>query len=69
VFIKDGTWVEPLDDLWTKYGSKTVSSLWDTYRESGKSSAAIFGRAKASWAATCDLTKSAAIQLGVLKVV
>lgn len=49
VFIKNGAWVEPLEDLWVKYGPKTVSALWDTYRESGKSSAAIFGRAKASW--------------------
>jgi hypothetical protein len=69
VFIKDGRWHKPLPELWEKYGPKTVSALWDAYRESGKSSAAVFGRTKASWAAACDLTKSAAIQLGVIKVV
>lgn len=69
VFIKNGQWVKPLPELWEKYGPKTVSALWDAYRESGKTSAAVFGRTKASWAAACDLTKSAAIQLGVISVV
>lgn len=57
VFIKNGKWVQPLDKLWEKYGAKTVSGVWETYRESGKNSAAVFGRAKASWAATCDLRR------------
>ena len=69
VFIKNGKWVEPLPALWEKYGPKTVAALWEAYRESGKSSAAVFGRTKASWAAACDLTKSAAIQAGVIRVV
>jgi hypothetical protein len=57
-----------LDDLWDKYGPKTVRALWEAYRETGKSSAAVFGRAKGSWAAACDLTKSAAIQLGLIQI-
>lgn len=68
VFIVDGMWALPMDELWQKYGPKTVRALWDAYRETGKSSAAVFGRAKGSWAAACDLTKSAAIQMGLIKV-
>ena len=68
VFIKNGQWVKPLPELWEKYGPKTVAALWDAYRESGKTSAAVFGRTRSSWAAACDLTKSAAIQLGVITV-
>jgi hypothetical protein len=68
VFAVNGRWVQPLDDLWDKYGPKTVRALWEAYRETGKSSAAVFGRAKGSWAAACDLTKSAAIQLGLIQI-
>jgi hypothetical protein len=68
VFIRDGKWVQPLPDLWEKYGPKTILTLWETYKEQGKSSAAVFGRARTSWAAACDLTKSAAIQMGLIKI-
>jgi hypothetical protein len=68
VFIVDGAWVMPLDQLWEKYGPKTINTLWETYKEQGKSSAAVFGRARTSWAAACDLTKSAAIQMGIIKI-
>lgn len=68
VFIQNGDWVEPLDDLWHTYGPKTVIALWEAYKEHGKGAAA-FGRARSSWAAACDLTKSAAIQKGLIKVV
>lgn len=68
VFIKDGKWVQPMEDLWEKYGPKTVKALWEAYRETGRSSAAVFGRAKGSWAAACDLTKSAAIQMGLITI-
>jgi hypothetical protein len=69
VFIQKGRWVRPLDELWEKFGPKTIVTLWETYREQGKSSAAIFGRARTSWAAACDLTKSAAIQMGLIHIV
>lgn len=68
VFAKDGKWAAPLDELWEKYGERTVQALWETYKEQGKSSPAVFGRNKGSWAATCDLTKMAAIQQGILTV-
>ncbi|REG15432.1 AIPR protein [Archangium gephyra] len=68
VFIKNGKWATPMEEVWEKYGPKTVSALWDAYKEGGRSSAAYFGRSKASWAATCDLTKSVAIQMGLIHV-
>jgi hypothetical protein len=68
VFIVNGRWAVPMEDLWDKYGPKTVRALWEAYRETGKSSAAVFGRAKGSWAAACDLTKSAAIQMGLIQI-
>lgn len=68
VFIVGGRWAVPMDDLWEKYGPKTVRALWEAYRETGKSSAAVFGRAKGSWTAACDLTKSAAIQMGLIQI-
>jgi hypothetical protein len=69
VFIRDGKWAEPVEDLWRKYGPRTVSALWDHYKSEGRSSVAVFGRSKGSWAAACDLTKSAAIQEGLIEVV
>jgi hypothetical protein len=68
VFIKDGSWVTPLEELWQQFGRRTIEALWEAYNESGKSSAAYFGRSKSSWAATCDLTKSVALQNGWIKV-
>lgn len=68
VFIKKGKWALPLDEAWEKYGPKTVAALWEAYKDGGKSSAAYFGRSKASWAATCDLTKSVALQMRLIHV-
>ena len=68
VFVRDGEWKIPMDEAWEKYGPKTVRALWDAYKDQGRSSAAIFGRAKSSWAATCDLTKSAAISRGIVEI-
>jgi hypothetical protein len=68
VFITNGRWISPMEELWEKYGPKTIQALWETYKETGRGSAATFGRAKGSWAAACDLTKSAAIQMGIIKV-
>jgi hypothetical protein len=68
VFVKDGQWVRPLDDLWRDYGRRTIEALWDAYNESGRSSAAYFGRSKASWMAACDLTKGVALQNGWITV-
>jgi hypothetical protein len=68
VFVRDGKWARPLDELWEKFGPRTVKALWGTYKEQGKSAAAVFGRARGSWAATCELTKSAAIQWDLIRV-
>jgi hypothetical protein len=68
VFVKDGSWVEPIDELWRRFGPRTAMALWEAYREQGKSSPAVFGRSKSSWAAACDLTKSAAIQMQLITV-
>lgn len=68
VFIVDGGWAIPMEELWEKYGPKTVRALWEAYKDIGKSSAAVFGRSKGSWTAACDLTKSAAIQHGLIQV-
>jgi hypothetical protein len=67
VFIVDGQWFEPLDKLWEQYGRRTVRALWEAYKEQGRGPA-VFGRSRQSWAAACDLTKSAAIQKGLIKV-
>jgi hypothetical protein len=69
VFVRnDGSWAEPIDDLWRRFGPRTAMALWETYKEQGKSSPAVFGRSKSSWAAACDLTKSAAIQMRLITV-
>lgn len=68
VFIKDGRWSLPIEQLWEKYGSRTIEALWEAYKGEGKSSPAVFGRSKSSWAAACDLTKMAAIQMGLIKI-
>jgi len=68
VFVRDGKWARPLDELWEKFGPRTVKALWETYKEQGKSSAAVFGRARGSWAATCELTKASAIQWELIRV-
>jgi hypothetical protein len=68
VFVRsDGTWAKTLDELWDSYGPRSVRALWDTYREQGRG-AAVFGRSRQSWAAACDLTKSAAIQMRLINV-
>ncbi len=68
VFIRNGEWVRPIDELWERFGARSVRTLWETYKEQGKSSAAVFGRARTSWAAACEHTKNAALQWGLLQV-
>jgi AIPR protein len=68
VFVKDGKWTTPWKDLWNSYGPRTVELLFEAYKEFGRSSAAIFGRSRASWAAACELTKSVALQDGLIRV-
>jgi hypothetical protein len=68
VFIKDGQWCQPLDELWAEYGVKTIENLWEAYQDTGKSSAAVFGRSKSSWASACDHTKMVALSKGIISI-
>lgn len=55
VLIKDGQWIEPVDQLWEQWGSKLVESLWDNYKREGRSSAAVFARSKSTWSTLTNL--------------
>ncbi len=68
VFVLDGAWKADMATLWDKYGARVVGALLDAYKEQGKSSAAVFGRSKGSWAAACELTKAVAIQEGFIRI-
>ncbi len=68
VFVSDGGWKADMATLWEKYGARVVGALLDAYKEQGKSSAAVFGRSKGSWAAACELTKAVAIQEGFIRI-
>jgi hypothetical protein len=69
VFVnKDGTWVKPWRELWDAYGPKTIEAVFEAYKEFGRSSAAFFGRSRSTWAAACELTKSVALQQGLIRV-
>jgi hypothetical protein len=69
VFLRDGEWLMPMEELWEKYGERVIRDLWKAYKEEGKSSASYFARsAKSSWAPACDHTKNVAIQRGFLNI-
>lgn len=68
VFVQNGQWHKPWPELWNLYGPKTVETLYEAYKDFGRSSAAFFGRSRSSWAAACELTKSVALQTGVIKI-
>ncbi len=59
VFIKDGRWITPVEELWEEWGEKLVDRLWDTYRSEGRSSASAFARSKSTWS---TLTNMVAMQ-------
>ena len=68
VFVRDGKWLADMATLWEKYGARVVGALLETYKEQGKSSAAVFGRSKGSWASACELTKAVALQEGFIRI-
>lgn len=64
VFIKDGKWIKPVEELWDEWGVKLVDRLWDTYRNEGRSSASTFARSKSTWS---TLTSMVALQFVQIK--
>lgn len=50
VFIRDGSWEQPIDELWDAMGSKLVTSLLNSYRAEGRGKPASFGRSASTWA-------------------
>lgn len=49
VFIKDGQWEKPVEELWDAMGSKLVTSLLNSYRAEGRGNPAAFGRSSSTW--------------------
>jgi AIPR protein len=49
VFIKDGQWEKPVEELWNAMGSKLVTSLLSSYRAEGRGNPAAFGRSFSTW--------------------
>ena len=63
VFVKDGDWIEPVEELWEEWGPKLVDRLWDTYRSEGRSSASAFGRSKSTWSTLTNMVAMQFIQI------
>lgn len=63
VFVKDGDWIKPVEELWEEWGSNLVDRLWDTYRSEGRSSASAFGRSKSTWSTLTNMVAMQFIQI------
>jgi AIPR protein len=49
VFIRNGQWVKPVDELWQDVGKKLVYEHLDRYRKEGRGNPAAFGRSNSTW--------------------
>jgi hypothetical protein len=49
VFIKDGKWEKPVEQLWDKMGSPLVNNLLNSYKTEGRGNPAAFGRSASTW--------------------
>lgn len=49
VFIKDGQWEKPVEQLWDEMGSTLLTNLLTTYRNEGRGNPAAFGRSPSTW--------------------
>lgn len=49
VFVKDGKWEQPPQELWNKMGSTLVSNLLTAYKNEGRGNPAYFGRSASTW--------------------
>lgn len=67
VFIKNGKWVRPVDELWEKFGRDVIRRLYDDYLSRGNSDAHLFGRDEATWSNACLKLQNAGLLSGVLK--
>lgn len=63
VFIRDGQWSKPVEDLWKEWGPKLVDKIWDTYKNEGRSSAASFARSKSTWSTLTNLVAMQFVQI------
>ncbi|AFZ13271.1 Abortive phage infection protein [Crinalium epipsammum PCC 9333] len=63
VFIKDGNWIKPVEELWEEWGAKLVDRLWDTYKSEGRSSASAFARSKSTWSTLTNMVALQFIQI------
>ncbi|MEA5537714.1 AIPR family protein [Limnoraphis robusta Tam1] len=49
VFIQDGSWEKPVEELWNDMGSTLVNNLVNAYKTEGRSNPASFGRSASTW--------------------
>ena len=49
VFVKDGEWEQPPQELWNKMGSTLVINLLAAYKNEGRGNPAFFGRSASTW--------------------
>ncbi|KAB8334996.1 abortive phage infection protein [Scytonema tolypothrichoides VB-61278] len=49
VFIKDGKWEKPVEQLWDEMGSTLLNNLLTAYRNEGRGNPAFFGRSASTW--------------------
>lgn len=49
VFIKDGKWEKPMEQLWDEMGSNLVNNLLTAYKTEGRGNPAAFGRSASTW--------------------
>ena len=49
VFIKDGEWEKPVEQLWEQMGSTLVNNLISAYKTEGRGNPAAFGRSASTW--------------------
>ena len=49
VFVKDGEWEHPPQELWNKMGTILVTNLLAAYKNEGRGNPAFFGRSASTW--------------------
>jgi hypothetical protein len=49
VFIKDGKWEKPIEQLWDEMGKTLLSNLLTAYTNEGRGNPAFFGRSASTW--------------------
>lgn len=49
VFITEGRWEKPVEQLWNEMGSNLVTSLLTAYKTEGRGNPAFFGRSASTW--------------------